>query len=687
MKSDIKTREKKSSSQTVWFWSTVAILIVIKLLLARGMTFNGIGYMAADDRLFIHQATSLLQGDWLGNYNYLTLFKGPFYPLFIAFISLAGIPLLTAQQLLYAAACLVLCLALFPSIRHKVFRILLLAILLFNPMSVTNTVATRALREGIYPALTLLSLAGAIGLVLRLEKPFKNRLGWMLLTGFALSAFWLTREERVWIMPTLTILAGVAAYRAWNEKNTNRRAALVSLAIPGLMLGAAVLTISSLNLNHYGVFAITEYDSPVFLKAYGSLTRVKPKIWQPLIPVAAETRERIYAVSPSFRMLEPYLEGDVGQLYSLYGELVKNNSREMGGGWFHIALRESVDQAGLTDGGKFPAEFYQQLTGEIESACNSGSLECSLPRKSFMAVWNDAYSKPLLENSWKAMTYLVGFEGFDGGLKDCLGSDEQLEPFINLTHERCWHTHPSVFVQGWVVKPGEAISIWVFGQDGNKIVSPTYHTYSPDLVDHFKVLGVNAPEAAIARFQLEADCPSGCSLVVKGEDGTILEQINLAEPTGSPDQADENGLYYQIESIDWRQGDEQKLASLFKLNIIKSRVLSKLAILYQLITPIFSIGSFLIFLFQTIILLWKRKDPVYWGVEAALLIAILIRVVMVAWLETSSIHAIITTYLSPLYPLMLVFIGLNIYWLACESSRSILKRDKKKTGIRQVESL
>ena len=254
MKFELNTREKKSSLLAAWFWLAAAVLIVIKLLLARGMTFNGIGYMAADDQLFIHQATSILQGDWLGNYNYLTLFKGPFYPLFIACIALTGIPLLTAQQLLYAAACLAVCLALVPLIRHKVFLVLLLAILLFNPMSVTNTVATRVLREGIYPALTLLSLAGAIGLVLRLEKPLKHRLIWMLLTGFALSAFWLTREERIWILPVLTVLAGVAAYRVWIEKSTNWHTALVSLAIPGLMLGAAILTISSLNLKHYGVF-------------------------------------------------------------------------------------------------------------------------------------------------------------------------------------------------------------------------------------------------------------------------------------------------------------------------------------------------------------------------------------------------------------------------------------------------
>ena len=75
------------------------------------------------------------------------------------------------------------------------------------------------------------------------------------------------------------------------------------------MLTTAILAICSLNLHYYGLFAITEYDSPVFLKAYGSLTRVIPETWQPLIPVSAETRQRIYAVSPTFKQLNPGWKG------------------------------------------------------------------------------------------------------------------------------------------------------------------------------------------------------------------------------------------------------------------------------------------------------------------------------------------------------------------------------------------
>jgi hypothetical protein len=644
----------------LWFWLSTAALIALRLWLVRGMTFNGIGYMVADDQLFINQAAAILQGEWLGDYSFLTLFKGPFYPLFIAGVSLLGIPLLTVQQVLYSIACLAICLSLRPLIRRSSMLGILLALLLFNPMSFTNTVTTRVLREGIYPALTLLSLAGVLGLVLRLDKSIRQLWGWSLLAGLSLCAFWLTREERIWLIPSLAFLIGVAAWLVWGEKRASRHTMLAGFAIPGLILAAGILVIACLNLNHYGLFAITEYDSPIFLRAYGSLTRVIPENWMPRIPVATETRERIYIHSPTFKAVEPWLEGDIGQLYSRYGEQVKNDRREMGGGWFHMALRESIDQAGITAGGRFPADFYQQLTTEIDTACDTGALECGPPRASFMAAWNAAYLEPLARNFWYAVQYLVSFEGYDGDLKDCLGTNEQLEPFITLTGEQCWHIYPSVLVQGWVVKPGEAISTWVYDDLGQKIVSPTRHMPSPDLAEHFSRLGLDAPEASVARFQLEADCPAGCSLVVKADDGSVLKKIGLESLSGSPGAADENGLFYQIESIDWRLGDEREYALLYRLNRFRAKMLGFVAVIFQKTMPVFVGIALLAYLLQISVLLKKRDLWMQPAIETSLLLAILVRLAMVAWLQTSSIDAIITTYLSPIYPLLLLFIVLTL---------------------------
>ena len=64
-------------------------------------------------------AASLIQGQWLGIYDNLTLAKGAFYPIWIAVSFWLGIPLVLAQQLLYAAACLTAVLAIKPLFRSS----------------------------------------------------------------------------------------------------------------------------------------------------------------------------------------------------------------------------------------------------------------------------------------------------------------------------------------------------------------------------------------------------------------------------------------------------------------------------------------------------------------------------------------------------------------------------------------
>src|SRR6478735_3695936 len=86
-----------------WFWAAIA-LTAVKLWLTAAQTIYAIGPAFHDDRLFVELAARVLQGEWLGPYNQFTLAKGPLFPLFIAAMFKLGVPLLLAQQALYAAA-------------------------------------------------------------------------------------------------------------------------------------------------------------------------------------------------------------------------------------------------------------------------------------------------------------------------------------------------------------------------------------------------------------------------------------------------------------------------------------------------------------------------------------------------------------------------------------------------------
>ena len=68
------------------------ILILLKLFLICFLKVRILEYMSIDDDLMFKLGLSIKSGDYLGKYNYLTLTKGIFFPLFTVFLSLLNIP-------------------------------------------------------------------------------------------------------------------------------------------------------------------------------------------------------------------------------------------------------------------------------------------------------------------------------------------------------------------------------------------------------------------------------------------------------------------------------------------------------------------------------------------------------------------------------------------------------------------
>ena len=84
----------------------ILLLILLKIYLISVQPINYIPENKYDDALMLKQANSILQGKWLGEYNSLTLVKGPITPIFIAILNKLHIPFLIGQELLYDVSCL-----------------------------------------------------------------------------------------------------------------------------------------------------------------------------------------------------------------------------------------------------------------------------------------------------------------------------------------------------------------------------------------------------------------------------------------------------------------------------------------------------------------------------------------------------------------------------------------------------
>lgn len=419
-------------------WVLIALLVAGKLWLAGDLGLTVYGNAMHDDGLFATQAHSIMEGRWLGDYGEVTLSKGPVYPLFLAAVGRAGVPLQQAQAALHAVACLVFVFALRPLVPRAGARVLLFAVLLFDPQMLSAAAVGRVLRTGIQPALVLLALGGAIGLAVRMRRGPAARAGWAALTGVAWAAFWYSREEGVWLVPSAVLVLGAAAIGVWRDREQRRWRRLAVLLSPLLAVGCASGALRLVNNHFYGAPVAVEFTSGSFPAAYGALMRILPSVRDPLVQVPRETRERAYVASPAFAQLRPWLDGEYGGGWVNYGwEGIDRPEaqRDIRAGWLPWALRGAAAAAGHYGDPKAAEAYWRRVATELNDACDKGRLAAVGRRSGFAPLWHRTMAGPLWRAFCSAADLVVSARGARVWRDPSSGSPEQLALFATVTHE------------------------------------------------------------------------------------------------------------------------------------------------------------------------------------------------------------------------------------------------------------
>jgi hypothetical protein len=623
------------------------VLALFKIWLVESQSVFVISYSGHDDALFLKIANHLLDGQWLGPYDSLTLIKGMFYPVYIAISFLLGIPLLLSQQLLYIAACLVFVFALFPILKKPVYVLILFGGLLFNPISFDQSML-RVLREGIYFSLTLLVMACAFGLILRQDRGWREIWGWALGLGFSLSAFWLTREEGIWLLPALGITVVYALYKIWRlkMKDWKVKSGLWAAGMSVWML--FTLLVSGLNWLNYSVFAKTEYDYGLFKSAYGSMTRVIAGDRIPFVPVSRQMRKAIYKVSPAFSELRPYLEGELGRGWAENGAKNPENRREILGGWFVWAFRDSVANAGYYSSGRFPADFYRRMTGEIDEACNRKTLDCLPKRSTILPPLQFRDMRELARKFIEDAQIVIRFENIEVGCPSKnLGSAEDSWIFRDLTHEPFCSANIETRISGWVIADKGTVNLDVRGRGAGD--PPVGRSPRPDLSGLLSKQGMPASLVENAGFQTVNRCAFPCSLLVSS-DRVILAEIPFSKLTDEK-LIETNGIKLYVDDAETQPLEPQTT----KWNDIKEDILARvLGLLQSFHLPLLGL-AFLAYLYLTAIQVTRKTMLEIWAVATILAATVILRVLFVALFEITSYPSTFTGYYAPAYAPVLAF--------------------------------
>ena len=369
-----------------------------------------------DSLRYLGMAETLLKGEWLGEYNYLTLIRLPVYSFFLALNSWVGWPLHVSQQCLYLLSILGLAAALRTCQLNRLQVFLVFTCCAFHPIALYPNLFVAT--EAIYTSLTTGVLAGCLGLLCSIGGSTVIYSLWLIVTSFCLAAFWYTRPEAIWILPFLGIFVLLLFLHARQTcSSQSMRLSLfriaLALAVPTvatLSLGGAI---ASLNEQHYGVWVTHEQAEPNFVKFGRWLTRLAPEARRPYVPVSSKALDAAYKVSPHTALLKPFLSQQTGgKGWSAFGCDMTGICDDLVGGWSMWALRDAVNSIGYYGSAKQASAFYGAAANEIATACKEGKIRCSdNPTGNLLApaiTFNDGAR--LLKSFWRMSVHVLTFK-------------------------------------------------------------------------------------------------------------------------------------------------------------------------------------------------------------------------------------------------------------------------------------
>jgi hypothetical protein len=399
---------------------TIAATTVVSLWLrARGHAWL-LADMIYDDELFTRSAGHILEGDWLGPYDMMTLSKGPSYPLFIAAAYRLNVPLKLAEHGLHLMAAAMLAWAVWRIFRLRTAALAAYVVVALNP-AYLGSAASRVTREVMYGSLSLILLSGV--LVFLTYVPALVRRGPLravpvglaagLAIGAVLAAYYLCREERSWLAPALLVagLAGAATWgrigRAWIPNSLLAGGALV---VAGLVLVGSVQWVETRNREEYGAPVVTDLVEGEIAHAYAQWQRVDVGDARRFVVVTRAQRRAVYAASPAAAELRRALEWVPGRGMWGAGCVLADVCDDYTGAQFIWALRLAAQTTGHMTSAEETYEFFGRIAADIEDACGV-EFDCLPPGFAAMPPFDrvalSAIPTSLRDTGWYMATFDV----------------------------------------------------------------------------------------------------------------------------------------------------------------------------------------------------------------------------------------------------------------------------------------
>lgn len=406
MKSHSKFQEKTKIYQTFLFKHSAIICVYLISTLVNLSFRNTIptnaGFNAPhDDLLGVRLANNILEGNWLGNWDSLTLAKPPGYSIYLSVTHFFPIQLVVLNQILFCSISLIFSFIVtkFLIRSHRIQKWIaasLYTFLIFNPylfgieMSRIYRTSTHTINVFAFCVIFVLLLVNLENLIkdskdLVSKRP-KIYLSAIFL-GLSYSSLVLLRNESYWVLfSSLPFLTGYLLYllRPLNKiRRRDKNLSGIILPVMALFFVSYFVPITFLgqvNNAIYGTSLLEDYYAGNFGKAIKNWQRVNVgKDSRPYVIISKTQRAAVYEVSPTASLMKDFLELPAGQGWQ--GQPCNSPIKlcDNAGGWVTWQIRDAALATGKIQNAVDFQEFFKTIATDIEIACTNRIFECTKP--------------------------------------------------------------------------------------------------------------------------------------------------------------------------------------------------------------------------------------------------------------------------------------------------------------------
>lgn len=345
-------------------WLILIGLSVFRISLMVSTPAYLIGNSGYDDAFQVNQALQICVGNWLDEYCVTTLSKGISFPVFLCLAKLLCMPYFMLLGIFYCASAAAFLTACRSEIKNPWAKLVIYAYLISNPVGFSGDVTQRIYRNAILYPTVLLVISAFIGAFLRKDRPKKEYVPWLVLSGAAFTFFYYIREDSVWLMPMVIAVAVLIA--VWSLMHKKNRKRLVLLVIPVMIFFGVTVAYKAVNYKVYGEFIICDRTDGYFAEVTEKFLQVEEgqsddkTAW-----VSRETLTKIIEECPSLKEGEDLI---LGYYNSWAGE---DNIK---GDLYVWALRDAFQEMGHFSSADELQRFSKQVCEEMDCAFEEGRL-------------------------------------------------------------------------------------------------------------------------------------------------------------------------------------------------------------------------------------------------------------------------------------------------------------------------